>query len=157
MRAPSVLVGWAGVAAAALLPWCLAGEASAQEVGFRTVASPFQQEFDYTIGDELRPQVEVDGVRWIRFAVTNPDERDVPSDKPVPVEMALELRGGDENAKVQLVVLFEDEHGRPLHRLSCDPVKTGRERVKEIVQRHKVPGAALELTRKVYLYFEVIR
>lgn len=157
MRAPSVLVGWAGVAAAALLPWCLAGEAFAQEVGFRTVASPFQQEFDYTIGDELRPQVEVDGVRWIRFAVTNPDERDVPSDKPVPVEMALELRGGDENAKVQLVVLFEDEHGRPLHRLSCDPVKTGRERVKEIVQRHKVPGAALELTRKVYLYFEVIR
>ncbi|HSO23182.1 MAG TPA: hypothetical protein VLT81_09755 [Chondromyces sp.] len=157
MRAPSVLVGWAGVAVAALLPWCLAGEAFAQEVGFRTVASPFQQEFDYTIGDELRPQVEVDGVRWIRFAVTNPDERDVPSDKPVPVEIALELRGGDENAKVQLVVLFEDEHGRPLHRLSCDPVKTGRERVKEIVQRHKVPGAALELTRKVYLYFEVIR
>jgi hypothetical protein len=144
------------VAAAALLPWCLAADTSAQEGGFRTVASPYQQEFDFTVGDELRPQVEVDGVRWIRFAVAIPDEQDVPSDKPVPVEVVLELRGGGDNAKVQLVVLFEDEHGRPLHRLSCDPVKTGRERVKEIVQRHKVPGAALELTRRVYLYFEVI-
>lgn len=150
-------MGWAGVAVAALLPWCLAAEVSAQEGGFRTVASPFQQEFDYTVGDELRPQVEVDGVRWIRFAVTTPDERDGSSDKPVAVEVALELRGGDDNAKVQIVVLFENEYGRLLHRLPCDPVKVGRERVKETVQRHKVPGAALEQTRKVYLYFEIIR
>jgi hypothetical protein len=152
-----VLARWAGVAAAALLPWCLAGEAFAQEGGFRTVASPFQQEFDYTVGDELRPQVEVDGVRWIRFAVAVRDEKGVADDKPVPVEVTFELRGGTENAEVQLVVLLENEHGRLLHRLSCDPVKAGRERVKEIVQRHKVPRAALEQTRKVYLYFEVIR
>lgn len=157
MSALRVLVRSAGVVAAALLPWCLAGEAFAQEGGFRTEASPFQQEFDYTVGDELRPQVEVDGVRWIRFAVAIRDEKGVADDKPVPVEVALELRGGTENAEVQLVVLFENEHGRLLHRLPCDPVKIGRERVKEVVQRHKVPRAALEQTRKVYLYFEVIR
>jgi hypothetical protein len=121
------------------------------------VNSPFQQEFDYTIDSELRPLVEVDGVRWIRFSVKSRDGREIVADKPNPVQVEFDLLGGSENADVQLIILFEDEYGNALERLTCDSVKADRDRLREISQKHKVPGLVLQSTHKVYLYFEVTR
>jgi hypothetical protein len=143
--------------AIALSLWCLPARVAAQTDDYRSVASPFQQEFDYTVNSDLRPSVEVDGVRWLRFAVKTRDGRAIETDKLNPVLVEIDLRGGSENAGLQLIVLFENEQGSPLHRLPCDPEKTGKDRMKEIVQKHKLPGAVLEATRKVYLYLEVIR
>lgn len=133
------------------------GAAGAQGRDVRRVESPFQGEFDYRIGEELRPRVEVDGVLWTRFAVRTRDGRDIDLDKPNPVLVEFDIVAEGEPADVQLIVLFEDEHGNPLERLACDPVDTGRGRLKNVVEKHKLPGIALQATRKVYLYFEVTR
>jgi hypothetical protein len=140
-----------------LLSWWLPAAAAAQGTDYRAATSPFQQEFEYTVDSELRPMVEVDGVRWIRFAVVTREGREIVPDKPNPVQVEFDLLGGSENADVQLIILFEDEYGNALERLTCDPVKADRDRLREISQKHKVPGLVLQSTHKVYLYFEVTR
>jgi hypothetical protein len=134
-----------------------AATAGAQDRDYRQVESPFQAELEYRINDELRPRVEVDGVRWIRLAVRTRDGNNISTDKQNPVFVETTVLTEGDPAEVHIILLFEDEEGRPLERLSCDPEKSGRSEVKEIRQKFKIDGRVLEATRKVYVYFEVIR
>jgi hypothetical protein len=137
------------------LAWWLPVAAAAQDTGYRSVSSPFHDDFRYLVNDELRPRVDVDGVRWLRFAITTHEGRDIEPGKANTVLVEFDVRGGTEKALVQLIILFEDEYGNALERLSCQAEKINRDRLEEIVQKHKVSGTVLQATRRVYLYFEV--
>ena len=136
---------------------CLAAPAMAQDADYAAVESPFQDEFDYRIGADLKPLVAVDGVRWIRFAVRSRSDREYEPAQPVPVSVEVDLFNNGDSADVLLIVLFEDENGTSLDRLELGRIKAGRGRLKEEVQKHKITQSVLEATRKVYLFFEVTR
>ena len=142
---------------AAVLAFCLPAAAYAQEGYFEEAGNPFQTEPDFTINTELTPQVEVDGVRWMRFTVRTKEGREIAPDRITPVFVELDLFNTIESARVLVIVLFEDENGNPLDRIECPEINVGRERLREAVQKHKVDGSVLLATRKVYLLFEVLR
>ncbi len=146
-----------GISAALVVLGLAAAVAGAQERDYRQVDSPYQAELDYRINDELRPRVEVDGIRWLRLAVRTRDGRGIAADKQNPVTVESTVLTVGEPAEVHIILLFEDEDGLPLERLSCDPEKSGRGEVREIRQKFKIDGGVLEATRKLYVYFEVIR
>jgi hypothetical protein len=129
----------------------------AQDRSFRQESNPFQADFDYRINSELEPLVEVDGARWLRFAVRTRDGRDIDLSKPNPVTVEFEVDADGDDATVLLIVLFEDAHGNALERLACDPARSARGRASQHSQKHKVDGRVLDATRRVYLYFEVSR
>jgi hypothetical protein len=54
-------------------------------------------------------------------------------------------------------VLFEDENGASLDRLELDVIKAGQDRLREVVQKHKITASVLEDTRRLYVFFEVTR
>jgi hypothetical protein len=136
----------------------LVGSATAQEGEYRVVDNPFQDEFEYRIDTDLQPNVEVDGVRWTRFAIHIKKDQDIVSDKDMPVTLELEFVSSNrEKDKVQVIVLLEDSSGGPLDRVECKPVTTSTNRVKESVQKFKLRGSVLEATRRVYLFLEVER
>ena len=132
--------------------------AAAQDADYRAVESPFQDSYDFAINTNLQPSVEVDNVRWTRFGifVKGNGEIDPEKDTPVTVELGF-VNTGAESVKVLVIALFEDENGVTLNRLECAKVKAGGDRLKESVQKFRVPGAVLQLTRKVYLFCEVER
>jgi len=130
---------------------------SAQEDEYQEVESPYQGDFEYTVNTELTPLVEVDGVRWTRFAVMVKGGKEIVDDKDmaVNVEMGF-LNSNRSTVKVLVIALFEDAAGTPLDRVECAQVSASRARPKESVQKFKLPGAVLEATRRVYLYCEII-
>lgn len=136
----------------------MAATASAQDAGYRAVESPFQESYEFTLNTDLQPMVEVAGVRWTRFGifVKGDSEIDPEKDTPVTVELGF-VNTGSKSAKVLVIALFEDENGVTLNRLECAKVKAGRDRLKESVQKYKVPGAVLRATRRVYLFCEIER
>ena len=136
---------------------CAIGTAAAQDRDYSPVASPFQEDFEYRVGAELRPRVEVDGVRWMRFSVQPRTDREYESDKAVPVTVEVDLNNTGDGADVLVIILFEDENGAALDRLELDGIKAGRDRLREVAQKHKVTASVLENTRRVYLFFEVSR
>lgn len=145
-------------ATAALVVWigscCLA---AAQQTGFAEVENPYQEDYPYQIGDELRPRVEVDGVRWSRFSIQPKTDREFPADKPVPLLIEVDLHNTSDGADVLVIVLFEDDRGAALDRLELDSIFVGRDRPREEVQKHKVLSSVLEATRNIYVFFEVTR
>ncbi len=146
------------IVAAALMALCLAATpAAAQNADYTTAANPFQDDFDYEIGADLRPLVAVDGVRWIRFAIRPRSDREYDPTKEVPIMVEVDVLNNGESADVLLIVLFEDENGNSLDRLELDTVKAGRGRLREEIQKHKITGSVLEATRSLYLFFEVSR
>jgi len=96
-------------------------------------------------------------VRWLRFSIQPRTDREYERDKAVPVTVEVDLNNTGDSADVLLIVLFEDENGAALDRLELDGIKAGRDRLKEVAQKHKVVGSVLENTRRVYLFFEVSR
>lgn len=146
------------ITAAALVVWiCLTGSATAQNTDDTPVTSPFQDDFKYEVGTDLEPRVEVDGVRWMRFSIQLKSDREYERTKSVPVTVEVDLFNTGESADVLLIVLFEDENGTSLDRLELDGIKVGRDRLREVVQKHKVTASVLQDTRRVYLFFEVSR
>ena len=144
--------------AAAMMVWSfVAPSSAAQDADYTAVASPFQEDYDYQIGADLRPLVAVDGVRWTRFSIRPKNDREYEPTKPVPVTVEIDLVNNGDSADVLLIVLFEDESGTALDRLELDKIGVGRGRPKEEVQKHKVTASVLEATRKIYLFFEVTR
>ena len=55
----------------------------------------------------------------------------------------VDLFNTGESADVLLIVLFEDENGTSLDRLELDGIKVGRDRLKEVVQKHKITASVL--------------
>lgn len=141
-----------------LILTAVAALAVAQNRTFRPVDSPFQGEFDYRVNYELEPQVEVDGVRWSRFAVLLRGDRalDPERDNPATIELDVE-NTNSEKVRVQVVILFEDADGNPLVRVNYSPFRIGGGRYLEVDQKFKIAGPVLTETRKVYLFFEVQR
>ena len=136
----------------------LVGSATAQEVEYRVVDNPFQDDFEYRIDTDLEPNVEVDGVRWTRFAIRIKKGQDIVADKDMPVTVELEFVSSNQTkAKVLVIALFEDSGGGPLDRIECKPVAMSTNRLKESVQKFKLRGSVLEATRRVYLFLEVER
>jgi hypothetical protein len=144
--------------AAAMVMWSLiTPSASAQDADYTAVSSPYQDDFDYRIGADLRPRVAVDGVRWIRFSIKPKNDREYEPSKPAPVTIEVDVLNNGDSADLLLIILFEDEDGTALDRLELDKIKAGRGRLREEVQKHKVTASVLEATRKIYLFFEVAR
>lgn len=133
-----------------------AAAAGAQEREYRVVDSPFQEDFALTINSDLKPMVEVDGVRWTRFGVYLKGDREIEPEKdnPVTVELGL-LNTNADGAKVLVIALLEDANGRPLERIECTKVSASSERLKESVQKFKIAGSVLQALRRVYLFCEV--
>ena len=136
----------------------MAATATAQDAGYRAVESPFQESYEFTLNTNLQPMVEVAGVRWTRFGifVKGDGEIDPEKDTPVTVELGF-VNTGSESVKVLVIALFEDENGVTLNRLECAKVKAGSDRLKELVQKYRVPGAVLRATQRVYLFCEIER
>jgi len=131
---------------------------TAQEGEYRRVDSPYQDDFEYTVNSELTPFVEVDGVRWTRFAVMVKGGKEFVDDKNMAVTVELGfLNRNSDTVRVLVIALFEDAGGTPLDRVECKQVRVSSNRPKESVQKFKLSGAVLEATRRVYLYSEVIR
>lgn len=136
----------------------LIGSATAQEGEYRAVDNPFQDDFEYRINTDLRPMVEIDGVRWTRFAIRTKEGQEIATDKNIPVTVELEFASSNQNkVKVLVIALLEDSGGGPLDRIECKPVGASTNRLKESVQKFKLPGNILEATRRVYLFIEVSR
>lgn len=140
--------------------WVLvfSGMAAAQEPEFTQAESPFQDEFEYRVDTDLRPRVEVDGVRWVRFGVHAKEGQEIVADEEIPVTVEVDVvNQSPDTARVLVIVLFEDAEGAPLDRIECKQFKVSGERGKDSVQKFKLAGRVLLDTRKVYLYCEVER
>jgi hypothetical protein len=136
----------------------LVGHVEAQSPEYRSVENPFQDEFDYRIGTTLHPEVEIDGVRWVRFTVQPKEGVEIVADETVPITVELGFvnrRVG--GAQIVVIALFETADGSPLDRVECKTVRAGGDRPKEAVQKFKLPGSTLLATRKIYLFAEVKR
>ena len=129
---------------------------AAQDAEYRAVDSPFQESYDFTVNTDLRPMVEVAGVRWTRFAINTKGDREVDPEKENPVTVELDfVNTSSESVKVLVIALFEDNNGVTLDRLECAKVKAGNDRLKESVQKYRISGAVLRATSRVYLFCEV--
>jgi len=141
-----------------LLAAGLIGSAAAQEGEYRAVDNPFQDDFKYRINTDLKPMVEVDGVRWNRFGIYTKKDQEIAADKNVSVTVELEfVSSNQKGVKVLVIALLEDSNGGSLERIECKPVGGSTNRRKESVQKFKVRGSTLEAARRVYLFFEVER
>jgi hypothetical protein len=105
--------------------------AAAQESEFAQVSNPFQEGFSYRVGEDLAPNVEVDGVRWRAVRIATKGDRDIEPDKNVGL-------------------------GNGLERLRCDPpFKLAPGSIKEAQFKFKVAGRNLLGTRNLYLFCEL--
>ena len=132
--------------------------ATAQDAGYRAVDNPFQDGYDFVVNTDLRPMVEVAGVRWTRFGISVKGDREIDPEKDTPVTVELGfVNTNSESVKVLVIALFEDDNGVTLDRLECAKVKVSNDRLKESVQKFRISGAVLQATRQVYLFCEVER
>ncbi len=132
--------------------------AVAQNRDFRVVDNPFQGEFEYRVNHEMEPLVEIDGVRWSRFAVLLRGDRALDPERENPVTIELDFQNTtSEKARMQVVILFEDADGNPLVRVNYSPFKIGGKRFLATDQKFKIAGPVLTETAKVYLFCEVQR
>jgi hypothetical protein len=138
--------------------WVLVGNAIAQGDEYRAVENPFQGDFQFTVNSDLRPMVEVDGVRWERFGVYVKGDREIEPDKNIPVTVELGfVNTNPDGVKILVIALFEDRNGHPLERVECERVGANSDRLKESTQKFKISGAVLNDVRRVYLFCEVER
>jgi hypothetical protein len=138
--------------------WALAGNTAAQGNEYRSVESPFQEDFEFTVNSDIRPSVEVDGVRWTRFGVHVRGDREIEADKDIPVTIELGFVNTNPNGvKILVIALLEDVNGNPLERVECNRVSANNDRLKESVQKFKISGAVLNRMQRVYLFCEVER
>lgn len=137
---------------------CTTVAARAQDVQFRSTDSPYQEEFDYRLGEALEPNVEIEGLRWtlVRIEPRDPDFDPDDDDVAVDLTVAFDNRGTDD-VRAQIVVLLEDGDGRPLDRLTLEPVRVRDGRTEEDDERFEVPGADLVALEKLYLFLELDR
>jgi hypothetical protein len=130
---------------------------AAQEGEFEQVANPFQDGYSYDIGDDLAPNVEIDGVRWRSVRIATKGDRDIEPDKNVAITVDLEFESlRDDAVDVLVIVLLEDDLGNGLERLRCDPpFKLAPGSLKEPQFKFKVAGRNLLGTRNLYLFCEL--
>lgn len=134
----------------------LALPAGAQQPTYRQVANPFQEEYPYHVGDSLAPNVEVSGVRWTQVQVEPVSEPPFESGRAVKVRVHLAFDNvGESSARVDVVLLFEDDQGSLLHRLECKTVRVGSDEQRTLEQTYKIQGDVLTATGNLYIFAAV--
>ena len=93
-------------AAALIVLGTAVGPAVAQETEFQAVANPYQDGYPYAVGDDLAPNVSIDGVRWTLVRVAAKGERDIAADKEIPVVVDLEFENRRDRTVDLVVVLI---------------------------------------------------
>jgi hypothetical protein len=134
----------------------LAATAAAQDAGYRAVDNPFQDGFEFVVNSELQPMVEIAGVRWTRFGLHVRGDREIERerDMPVTVELAF-VNTNSEGVRIRVIVLLEDARGNVLERVECSRFSANNDRLKESIQKFKIPGTVLESMSRVYLFCEI--
>lgn len=134
----------------------LAATAAAQESAYRAVENPFQDDFEFVVNSDLRPMVEIVGVRWTRFGLHVKGGREIDREKEMPITVELGfVNTNSDGVRILVIALLEDAYGNTLERLECSRFSANNDRLRESVQKFKVSGTALELTRRVYLFCEI--
>jgi len=131
-----------------------AGSPTAQE--YETSSSPYQGDYAYTIGQDLSPNVEIDGVRWRGLRIAPKSDRELPSGKAVKTEIVFDFENTNTgDATLTVVILFEDAQGNSLDRIECDPERVPDGESREFLQKYKIQGDVLRSTENLYLFCEV--
>jgi hypothetical protein len=136
---------------ALLLPASIAAQ---QE--FATAESPFQGEFEYSIGDQLRPQIAIANLHWLGLRIYIKSGKEPESGKQITTTIELQFENPTEDAlRASAVILFEDRIGNSLLRHSCRTIRVGAGKEKLGREKVKIQGDLLLATEKVYFYCEV--
>lgn len=143
----------------AVILWVTAGliaPVAAQEINFRAVTNPFGEGFTYRIGEDLAPNVDVEGVRWTRVRISTKGDKEIQPDKVVPITVDLELDNRrDEPVRILVALMLESAEGNGLERLSDDSIRLEAGRLKQVRSKFKVSGDSLLATSGLYLFFEL--
>jgi hypothetical protein len=151
-----VATSWSSCAVISVLVAACAVSAGAQDEAVQPAANPYQEDVSYRIGEELAPNVEVSGVRWLLASVA-PRKGEEPAagqDVTVDVDLRFDNRGR-KGTTLLVVLLLEDDDGSHLHRLAIPEMRLSGNRIKEYRHKLTAPGDALLATRRMYLFFRV--
>ncbi len=121
---------------------------------FTRTSSPFQNEYELTLGRPVQLRVDIVGVRVDTLTVTPAAE--VEAGKEIRTEFTV---AGDNSASdkatVSAVLLLEDADGHGLERVTLDPFRVRGERSFDERQTIRVAGEALAAAAKIYVLLEV--
>jgi len=132
------------------------GAQETDETEYRSVENPFGEEFSYTIGDELNPNVDIDGVRWNLLQLATRGDQEIVAGRPNPITVTVEFENRRyNNVDLLVILLLEDEDGNDLERIRCDPFGAAGGRIRVHREKVKVSGESLLATRKLYVFYEV--
>jgi hypothetical protein len=134
----------------------LTAPVAAQEDDFRAVANPFGEGFAYRIGEDLAPNVDVEGVRWMLVRIATKGDREIQPHKVVPVTVDLELDNRrEESVRVLVALMLESAEGDSLESLSDDSIHLEAGRLKQVRSKFRVAGDSLLATSGLYLFCEL--
>lgn len=133
-----------------------AGFVVGQEADLREATSPFQEEFDFRIGQTLELELRIDGLRWAVLRAGAGDSEDWTTGKKVKTYFTNELENlTDMPLTMSAIILLEDERGRQLERVELKRIRVGGGRYIEDIQKIKIDGGTLSETAKIYIFAEV--
>jgi hypothetical protein len=134
----------------------ISAAATAQSPGFEAVDNPFQREYDYRVGEDLRPGVQVEGLNWYLISVSPRDPDDVRPGRSVTSDIRLGFENTtDGTLNAVAVILFEDAQGNGLDRAEIDGIRVPPGDSKVIKQKEKLQSDLLLATRRLYVFWEV--
>jgi hypothetical protein len=134
-----------------------AGDLSAQGgANYTPVENPYQAEYEFTVGSDLTPNVSIDDVRW-RLLRLDVDDGDAPiAGEEIKAEVTIEVENlGERSARVNLILLLEDDRGGQLERVELKTFKASSGRFESEVQRIKIDGGTAQRLGKVYVFAEI--
>ena len=130
--------------------------ATAQDEGFERGKNPFQREFDYRVGEDLRPGVQIEGLTWYLVNISPKDPDDLRPGRPVTTYIRLGFENTtDQTLNAVAVLLFEDEQGNGLDRVEIEEIRVPAGDSEVIRQKEKLQSDLLTATRKLYVFCEV--
>jgi hypothetical protein len=122
----------------------------------RQVENPYQEEFDYELGERLELDVQIGALVLNSLRVVAGNQDDIEAGKTVKAFVYLELENpSDSSASIDTILLLEDEQGIQLERVELKSVKVSSGDAKEDDQKVKLDGRTLRDLGKIYLYAEV--
>jgi hypothetical protein len=129
----------------------------AQDMEYSVASGAFQDEYDYRVGEELNPRVDIDGLRWVLLRLVPKKEGRIPRDEDVEVIVYLGFQNGSDSKKrAEVIIMLEDENGNKVgDRIQLKEVKIGKGDDKVFDQKLEIAGSALIAVRKVYVLCEV--
>ncbi len=146
-----------GLASVVCTVMMVAAFAGAQDSEFRRVDSPFAEEFDCSLGDNVDLGVEIGGLRWSVFRVAVDSGAELVEGKKVKTFFSNELENPtDTSMTLSIIILLEDSRGNQLERIELKSIKVGKGKSDQDTQKIKVDGAILAKLGKVYIFAEIV-